>query len=137
MKRLFPVARSAFLKIAEPRFIRVTQFAIYICILYSAINVLNQPPGTFERIIYPWQVYMFGGFLGVGALLGAAAVLPGIWWLERTGIIALSIGLCMYFVISSALGASPVGIGLVLAFLITFVQRWREIKGAQLAPKER
>lgn len=137
MKRIIQYPKKAFLKIAEPRFIRVTQFVIYLSILYAGINILLQPPGSFESVVFLWQVYMFGSFLAVGALLGAIAVLPGIWWLERSGIIALWCGLGMYFVLGQALGSSSVGVGITIAMIVTFIQRWREIRGAQLAPKER
>ncbi len=136
MQRLIPVTRLLFMRIAEPRHIRLLQFGIYLCMIFAGLGVLTEPSIKFESVVGPTLVYLFGGFLILGSVLGAIAVLPGIWWLERVGIISLATGLSMYVVMIIDIGSSPTGIAFILAFMFTFVQRWTEIKGSQLAPRE-
>lgn len=132
----WPFGHQIFLKIAEPRAIRIMQFTVYIFMVWAGLGIFHDPPSKFVEIIgYGW-VSCFASFITVGAVLGAIAVLPGVWWLERTGIIALSTGLGIYVIIVFTLGSSPIGLAVSLAFIMTFVQRFTEIKGAQLAPKE-
>jgi len=132
----FPFAHSLFMRIAEPRTIRLMQFGVYVCLIFSGVGMLQDPPSSFKDVVGAALVYVFSGFITLGSVLGAIAVLPGIWWLERVGILALATGLSMYLVLVMSLGASPIGIAVALAFILTFLQRWTEIKGAQLAPRE-
>ena len=136
MKERFPFAHSLFMRIAEPRVIRIMQFGVYICLVLSGYGILSQPPSSFESVVGLSLVYVFGGFITAGSILGGVAVLPGIWWLERVGILALTTGLAMYVVFVISLGSSPVGVAISIAFILTFAQRWTEIKGSQLAPRE-
>ena len=132
----FPFAHSLFMRIAEPRVLRILQFFIYVGMTIAGVTFLSQPPTLFENIAGPILVHVFGAFIASGSILGAFAVLPGIWWLERVAILLLGTGLAMYIVFVVTLGSSIIGIVMSIAFLLTFVQRWTEIKGAQLAPRE-
>ncbi|PPF56098.1 hypothetical protein C5B94_04030 [Clavibacter michiganensis] len=123
--------------IAEPRVTRVIQFVIYVLMTVAGARVLLAPPLSFEGVLGTFFVYVFGGFVLVGGLLGGVAVLPGIWWLERSGLIALFTGLVIYAIVTISLGSSIVGTVVCLAFALTFVQRWRDIRGSALAPKGR
>lgn len=127
--------RTLFLKIAEPRYIRLTQFGIYLGMLAAGISVLVNPPASFQGVIGQPLVYIFGGFLFGGALTGAIAVLPGIWWLERVGIVSLITGMSIYVVVVITLGSSFLGMIVSLTLALTFFQRWLEIRRFQLAPK--
>lgn len=129
-------AHSLFMRIAEPRVIRILQFVIYIVMGLFGISALTQPPSRFEAILNVYLVYSFGGFITLGALLGAVAVLPGIWWLERAGLISLTTGMAMYAVVATALGYSVVGVLIAVVLGLTFAQRWLEIRSFQLAPRE-
>jgi len=133
-KRFF--GHSLYMKIAEPRVIRIMQFGVYLCMIVSGFGVISKPPTSFENVLGLSLVYVFGGFVFIGALFGAVAVLPGIWWLERVGIIALTTAMSMYSVVIITLGTSPIGIAICIAFALTFAQRWMEIRRFQLAPKE-
>lgn len=124
-----------YMRIAEPRIIRLMQFGIYICMIIAGSSVLYHPPEKFEGAIGVTMVYIFGGFMTIGALLGAIAVLPGFWWLERVGILSLITGLAIYVVIIMALNSSGMGLIISAAFALTFAQRWQEIKRFQLAPR--
>jgi hypothetical protein len=104
--------------------------------IIAGAGVLAHPPSRFQFVLGLTLVYVFGTFIFIGAILGSISVLPGIWWLERVGLIALITGMSIYSVAIIALGASPMGIVVAIAFALTFAQRWQEIKGAQLAPRE-
>ncbi|QPX62494.1 membrane protein [Arthrobacter phage Truckee] len=126
---------SAYMKIAEPRVIRIIQFLIYSCLFVVGVMVLDKVPHSLEQAS-GGQEYVVGlaFMLIVGALCSGFAVLPGIWWLERAGLILLGFGLLIYLVMIIKLNSSPIGIVVCLLLILSFVQRWLEIKGAQLAP---
>lgn len=129
-----PFAYALYMKIAEPRTIRILQFIIYGCLLYTGIGVLFYPPGSYSRVVSDGWIVAIGLFVTVGAIVGASAVLPGIWWLERVGVLLLGTGISMYVVVAIILGQSPLGIAVFIAFIMTFIQRWSEIRGSDLAP---
>jgi len=135
VKTWFPFAHNIYMKIAEPRFIRILQFTVYLCMLVAGIGIVIHPPHAFQSVLGLTLVYILGTFLLVGALFGAIAVLPGIWWLERTGLLALATAMLCYVILIITLGSSPFGIAVAIAFAATFVQRYLEIRGPQLAPK--
>lgn len=125
---------SAYMKIAEPRVVRLIQFLIYVGFLVVGILVLTHVPKSLESAVGYGFVIVFALFLMIGALCSGVAVLPGIWWLERSGLVLLGFGLLMYLVMLVWLNASPVGIACCAILILSFIQRWLEIKGAQLAP---
>lgn len=126
---------SAYMKIAEPRVIRLIQFGIYVLLFMAGVLILDHPPRSLEDAA-GGQIYViiFGLMLMIGALCSGVAVLPGIWWLERSGLVLLGFGLLIYLVMAVKLHTSPMGIVVCLILILSFVQRWLEIKGAQLAP---
>ena len=136
LQTLFPWLYNLFLKIAEPRVVRLLHFGIYICMLVGGSAALFRTPQNFTNLIGWALSFMLGLFIFFGAMLSAIAVLPGIWWLERVGLIALTTGMAMYIVTIIALGASPLGFVVPIAFALTFALRWIEIRRYQLAPRE-
>lgn len=134
--RRAPLVHAIFMKIAEPRSIRIMQFGVYICMIFAGMGVLTEPPESFLLVIHLAMVYVLGSFLTLGSILGAIAVLPGVWWLERAGLISMATGLGMYVIVVLSLGATGIGVSVCIAFVLTFGQRWMEIQGAQLAPKD-
>lgn len=135
-KKKHPHIAYWFLKIAEPRGIRLMQFAVYACLVFASVGVITDPPDTFQSVLGLKLVYVFGGFIFIGSVLGAISVLPGIWWLERVAIILIGTGMGMYLITISSLNASVVNLAVSTSLVITLIQRWTEIKGSQLAPKE-
>lgn len=127
---------ALFMKIAEPRVFRLLQFGIYILLGIAGIGVLIDTPDSIQNVLGNFLIYVFGGFVALGAILGAFAVLPGIWWLERVALLALGTGVAMYVVITISLGVSIVGLAVYIAFILSFIQRWTEIRGANLAPRK-
>lgn len=127
--------RKWFLLIAEPRIQRVVQFTIYVLLAIGGYLLVVTPPGKFHAILGYGLVLTFGVFVLGGAVMGAIAVLPGIRWLERAGIVSLFIGLFIFEVLVLALAASSISFvfGLVLALM--FVIRFMQIRKFALTPK--
>lgn len=126
---------SAYMKIAEPRVVRLIQFVIYIGLFLVGLMILNKVPQSLADAAGAQAfVVGFALMLIVGALSSGVAVLPGIWWLERAGLVLLGFGLLIYLVMIIKLNSSPMGVVVCIILILTFVQRWLEIKGAQLAP---
>lgn len=126
---------NAFLLIAEPRVVRLIQFAIYMCMIFAGIVILTAPPWSLRETLGTFLVIVLGSFITLGATLGALAVLPGIWWLERVAILSLGTGLAMYAVAILSLGAPLAAFLIGAAFVLSLVQRWMEIRQFQLAPR--
>lgn len=134
LQNTLPFLYHVYMMIAEPRVIRLLQFGIYLCMLIAGTLILLRTPHTLLGMSVDHFVPILGGFLVLGALCSGFAVLPGIWWLERAGLVLLGFGLLMYLVMVLWLNTSPVGVSISVAFILTFIQRWLEIKGSQLAP---
>jgi hypothetical protein len=131
-----PIYTALFLKIAEPRVIRLMLFAVYGLAMWGGLVILFTTPEQYVRVIGATLAYVFGSFIVLGSLLSGVAVLPGIWWLERVGIILLATGAAIYAVLLIYLGSSFVPVAFTLALAVCFAMRWVEIRGAQLAPRE-
>jgi hypothetical protein len=129
------IAAQGFLLIAEPRVLRTIQFLIYMCMIASGGTVLADRPASFEDVLGGGLVVMLGGFIALGGLLGAFAILPGIWWLEKAALASLMSGLVLYAIIVVVLGISATGFWIGVAFALSFLQRYREIRPLPLAPK--
>lgn len=136
-QRNVPFLYKLFMKIAEPRVVRLIHFGVYAALLWAGLAVFTNPPESFKMILDPARVFALGAFLSLGSLMAFIAVLPGIWWLERIGLIGMGAGMGIYIVIVIDLGSSPLGLGVTFAFLLFFLRRWLEIKGSQLAPTRR
>ena len=136
MQRLLKHFYFVYAKIAEPRIFRLLQFGIYLCLLYAGHDIYWNTPHSLVDSVGDGHVNMIGIFLATGSTIGALTVLPGIWFLERVGVILVGAGLIMYLVVVIDLGTSALGIAVAAAFILTFVQRFLETKGRLLAPKK-
>lgn len=132
----FTQAQYVFMKIAEPRVTRILHFGIYLCMVSAGLGVLLSPPSSFKSVLGISLTILIGSFLLLGGVLGAIAVLPGIWVMERAGLFALMTGMCMYLVVLTVLRPSPVGYSITIGFVLVFLIRWFDIRGPQLAPRE-
>jgi len=111
-------------------------FAIYIFGGAIGIVGLLHPPGSFQASLNLGFVYLMFGFILLGSLITSIAVLPGVWWLERAGLIALGTGVAFYILILIDRKSSMLGLGIAFIALLTFFIRWIEIRRYQLAPRE-
>jgi hypothetical protein len=131
-----PLYYVLFMKIAEPRVIRIMLFCVYGFAFWASLAIIDTQPPQYVRIIGQNLVFAFAIFMMLGSFAAAIAVLPGIWWLERVGIILLTTSVFMYAVILIFLQATPVVIAFIFGLSIMFGTRWVEIRGASLAPRE-
>ena len=132
----FPLSYALFMKIAEPRVLRLLYLGIYLSMVCAGWGLMAYPPSQFKDIIGWWLVEVFGLFLLMGGLLAGFAVLPGLWWVERVGLIFLITGMAVYVVLIINLHASPIGVSVAIAFILSFIIRWIGIRRYQLAPRE-
>jgi len=109
-------------------------FCVYVAFVVAGVALLTQPPYRFQDIIGYWLTVVFGIVVLVGAMLCAIAILPGWWWVERSGLYLLAAGLGIYMTILSSLSASVFVWAVNFVVFAKFVQRWLEIRNAQLAP---
>lgn len=123
------------MRLVRPAYVKAIHLGIYLCMFLAGVAVIFTPPGVIEKAVGGALTYVFGSFLTVGAFSGAVSVLPGIWWIERVGIILLITGISMYLVVVFSLNGSVLGIAISSAFILTFIQRWFEIKEYQLEPR--
>lgn len=133
----FPTLYRAYLLVAEPRIVRLILFAIYIVFLIAGGFVLTQPPENFVEVITERLVLMLGCFLALGGILSSVAVLPGLWWLERCGLLSLITGMLIYIVVIVDLQSSPLGICVSIAFILFFILRYMETRQSKLAPRKK
>lgn len=133
----FPAVYRAYLLVAEPRIVRIILFAIYVVFVIAGCFVVTEPPVSFVKVISENLVVMFGGFLILGGLLASIAVLPGLWWLERCGIISLATGMLIYLILVIGAKGSPVGICISIAFVLFFILRYMETRQFKLAPRKK
>ena len=125
-----------FHKIAEPRVIRIVHFAIYTGMFVAGFGTITEIPPNLEDATGRVAVYMIGIFLMIGAFTAGIAVLPGVWWLERAGLLALIAGVLMYIVTLLAADASLLALAVSVTFILRFSLRWVEIRKFQLAPRK-
>lgn len=135
LEMLKPLLSRAFNRIAEPRVLRIVQFVIYGLLLAAGVSVLATTPWMIREILGDELALFVGAFITLGAALGFIAVLPGVWWLERVGILSLGTGIAMYSVVVVSLGAPFIALLVSFALVLSLVQRWMEIRKYQLAPK--
>lgn len=133
-KRTRQAAVWLFLKIEEPRVIRVVQFALYVALTVLGAAFLADPPHSYEGLLGDVLALVFGWCITGGGLLGALFVLPGVWWVERLGIIALWTGLGIYLVVAVTLASSTIAVAIAVAFVLALLIRWLTVREYQHAP---
>lgn len=129
-------AVSLFLKIAEPRVMRLLLFGFYTCLGLYGLGILTNPPKGFEGVLGEALVITFSIFMLGGGAMGLVAILPGIWFIERVGLICLTTAMLIYIVVVAALHLSPVNYCIPSAFIFAFALRWMWIRWAQFAPRK-
>lgn len=128
--------------ISEPRGINVAQIILYAvaagCGLAAAVGALL--PVFMTSTIGPPLIIGVGAILAVGGVTGAAAVLSGMWWLERIALIITGLGwflllpAALFFAATSEKSAIWLVVGLVVVVLCDAYKRYRRIDWAYLDP---
>lgn len=134
IKRVLSVLKRWFLLIQEPRVQRILFFFFYAVAIWTGIDALHDSPDRFFQTGGALLVISLGCFFIVAGGLGVVAVLPGIWWLERTALIAFAFGLAIRGVLIFSLGVSSTGAAIFLGELILIAIRFIQIRRADLAP---
>ena len=125
--------RDLYLRVQEPRVLTVLQCLIYLATLGIGISAFGSPPSSIQGALGVTLTMMWAVSLILGGALGAVAVLPGIWWLERVAVLACVTGALMYASVVLHLHLSETGnrlpqLGFVVVTLIAFAQRWSQIR---------
>lgn len=136
VRNKFPALYKAYLLVAEPRVVRLILFVIYSMFITAGLMVLTNPPENFEEILSTGRVAMMACFLILGGILSAVAVLPGLWWLERCGIISLITGMVIYIVLIIGVSNMPIALCISIAFILFFIIRYMETRQFKLAPRK-
>jgi len=132
---MMQIFKKLYQKIAEPRVYRLLQLTIYVILFIAGVCVNIWPPLSLVSIIGQWYLYIMAWSLIIGSLFAGVAILPGIWWLERTGLLLMATSMAIYLIIVASLGSSVLGVCVSSAFIIQFAQRWFEIRKWMLEPK--
>src|SRR5699024_10466073 len=80
----------------EPRAIAVSYFVLYTALFLGGWTALVSPPSTIEGAMGAWAMTILSVMLVVGGATGAPAALLGIWWLERSAVIAVGFSAAIY-----------------------------------------
>lgn len=131
---------KVWLRIQEPRIVSLLQFFIYLCALAAGIAAIASPPRSIEASAGAFLTTYWAWTLVAGGLIGAVAVLPGIWWLERSAVIACVGATLIYAVNIWALHVTETGNRLVQLFMIMglvfhFITRWFRIRRYSYDPE--
>ena len=114
-----PLWRKLWLRIHEPRAVAVVHFWAYIGLLAGGIAGLISPPSSIAGQAGEVTMWLVAIMLVVGGALGAVAVLPGWWWLERYGTLLLITGISSYGALVGVLHFTQPGNRLLQMSIIT------------------
>jgi predicted membrane channel-forming protein YqfA (hemolysin III family) len=123
-----------FLLIEEPRSQRILYMVFYLVIAWSGISALTNSPQKFVDATGINTVYTIALFLIVGGILGALAIVPGTWYLERVALISIGFGLAARGVLIVALSVSSTGALIFASEVILLIIRFLQVRKADLAP---
>lgn len=123
-----------FLKIEEPRVQRLLFLVFYLVVILIGLAALFDEDGSLYQTGGPALIISLGGFFLVGGVCGTIAILPGIWWLERVGLVSLAFGLAARAILITILGVSPVGALIFISEVVLLAIRFLQIRKADLAP---
>jgi hypothetical protein len=137
LQNTLPFVYHIYMMIAEPRVRRLIYFVIYLGLIFAGAGSILKPPAAIQNILGGMaMIWFFGLLIVVGALLAFVAVLPGVWWLERSGLVGIGTGIAMYALTLLALGASFMVTILPIILILICALRWLDIKEYLLAPRE-
>ncbi len=128
------------LRIKEPRVLRVIFLAGYLVTLGTGIATLTNPPTTIEGQLGPvlsvsWALFWIGG-----GLVAALTVLQGWWEVERYGVYASMLGVVIYGCVLIALHVQSPGsrltqLGVLAVAILFYVLRLVLIRGHDFEPR--
>src|SRR5690606_20588102 len=117
-------------------------FAIYTAGVFVGVYSTISPPLSIEGEVGMGTMVALAVLLTVGCAVGAVAALPGIYWLERTAVLSISLAMALYLSIVLVLQVQePEGNRLLQAWVVFTVLvmqavRWVRIKARPYRPEE-
>jgi hypothetical protein len=137
MNRIGNTIKGWFYLIREPRVTRLLQFFVYALLVVVGVAIILMPPIKFSDLLGFGATLIFGVFLTVGGILGSVGVFVPLpfQWVERAGIVALTVGWFIFLVIVVALGGTVAGFGFGAAFALMLTIRYLEIRPSHI-PKQ-
>lgn len=123
-----------FYKIEEPRVQRLLYFVFYLLIAWAGLQALLSSPDKFRDVGGPMLIITLGLSFVFGGTLGAVAILPGTWYLERVALVSIGFGSLYRGILILSLGISSTGAFLYYATVVLLLIRFLQIKRADLAP---
>lgn len=134
---IYKTAFAVYMKIAEPRVKRLIYFVIYILLgVIGGISAFKPNPRISDFVGGQLLIYFYGLLIVAGAIVCLISVLPGIWVLERAGMVGLGTGIVLYVGTLIAFGASPTVSLFPIIIVLVFLLRWLDIKDYLLAPRK-
>lgn len=127
-------AFALFMRIEEPRIVRVFHFVIYSLLAVAGSGFVFSQPPVVQSVLGVTLSTVLGCSVLLGGLIGLVSIIPGVWWAERLAIILLVCGLLMYLVAVMGLGVSPIAIGIIASLILSLSLRWIEVRRYQHAP---
>ncbi len=95
--------RALWATVQEPKVVTVLHWVAYLVALGVGVSALLDPPSSVAGELGPLLTTIWAGSFILGGTLGAVATLPGIWWLERAGVIACVTGLAVWVMVTVVL----------------------------------
>lgn len=130
--------RSLWDMLAEPKVITALHVVVYVVLATAGWVAWVDQPEISVWVAGELMTDVWGWLLMVSSALGIAGCLPGIWWLERGGVIGVATACVMQLAIISGGhldgGALPIHAAFVLAVLLLMAVRWHRIRLADLDP---
>lgn len=134
-------AYASFMRIAEPRVVRLLQFGVYMAAIIGGSSSWISPPNSIEGVLGIVLTSIWAAALILGGLLGASSVLQGVWWLERAGVAFCATGLAMYAVVVFSLQVNSPGnripqLCVIAIGLLSLAVRWVRIRKYPYDPEK-
>lgn len=128
------------LRVKEPRVLRVVFLIGYVATLFTGVATLVSPPQTIEGELGPILSVSWALFWIVGGAAGAATVLPGWWQVERYAVAAAMFGIGIYGLVVIVLHATSEGsrltqFGVLFTAFLFYVLRLVLIRGHDFEPR--
>lgn len=128
------------LRIKEPRVLRVVFLLGYVVTLLTGVATLVSPPRTIEGELGPILSVSWALFWILGGAAGAATVLPGWWQVERYAVAAALFGVGIYGLVVVVLHATEEGsrltqFGVLITAFLFYVLRLVLIRGHDFEPR--
>lgn len=132
--------RSLWLRVKEPRVLRIVFLLGYLVTLGMGVATLTNPPATIEGQLGPILSVSWSLFWIVGGIAGAATILPGWWEVERYAVASALFGIGIYGAVLVLLHITSPGsrltqLGVLAIAALFFLLRLALIRGHDFEPR--